>query len=144
MILQNRFALVTCLMFVSSIVFLHAGTPQADLGVTKLGPGQAAAGANITYTIEVINGGPDGASNATMNDPLPPSTTFVSLSAPNSWQCTTPAAGSNGTVNCVKTTFPAGGDDVFTLVVKIDPGTPAGTFLTNTWTVSTQSVDPNR
>ena len=143
MILQNRFALVTCLLFVSSIVFLHAGTPEADLGVTKSGPGQAAAGANITYTIEVVNGGPDGAANATMNDPLPPSTTFVSLSAPNGWQCTTPAAGSNGTVNCVNSSFPAGGDDVFTLVVKIDPQTPAGTFITNTVTVSTQSLDPN-
>src|SRR2546430_1406029 len=143
MILQNRFALVTCLMFVSSIVFLRAGTPEADLGVTKSGPGQAAAGANITYTIEVINGGPDGAANATMNDPLPPETTFAPLSAPTGWQCTPPAAGSNGTVNCVNSSFPAGGDDVFTLVVKIDPQTPAGTFITNMATVSTQSLDPN-
>jgi uncharacterized repeat protein (TIGR01451 family) len=144
MITQNRFALVACLLLGSSLALLHAGVPGgADLGVTKSGPAQAAAGANVTYTIEVTNGGPDAAANATMNDPLPASTTFVSVSAPNGWACTTPTAGSNGPVNCGNSSFPAGGDDTFTLVVNINPGTPAGTFITNTATVSTTVPDPN-
>ena len=76
---QNRFALVACFLLGSSLAPLHAGiSVGADLGVTKSGPSQAAAGANVTYTIEVTNGGPDAAANATMNDPLPASTTFVS------------------------------------------------------------------
>ena len=124
MIIRTRFPLIAFLLLASSLVFLHAGTlPEADLGVTKSGPPQAAAGANVTYTIEVINGGPNDAASATLNDPLPAGTTFVSLASPGGWQCTTPSQGSNGTVNCVKTSFVAGGDDVFTLVVNFDART---------------------
>jgi uncharacterized repeat protein (TIGR01451 family) len=141
---QNRFALFACFLLVSSLVPLYAGAPVgADLGVIKSGPAQAAAGANVTYTIDVANGGPENAVNATLNDPLPDGTTFVSLTSLSGWQCTTPAVGSNGVVNCVNTSFPAGGDDTFTLVVNIVPQTPAGTFITNTATVSSQAFDPN-
>src|SRR6266511_4588757 len=53
-----------------------------DLGVTKSGPDTIAPGSNITYTITVVNNGPDDAADATLNDPLPTDTTFVSLSPP--------------------------------------------------------------
>jgi uncharacterized repeat protein (TIGR01451 family) len=144
MIKQNGFALVACLLLGSSLASLYAGVPvSADLAVNKSGPPQAAAGANVTYTIEVTNGGPEAAANATLNDPLPSGTTFVSLTSPAGWQCTAPAPGSNGTVNCVNNSFPAGGDVIFTLVVNIVPQTPAGTFINNTATVTTQTFDPN-
>ncbi|MEY2509776.1 MAG: large repetitive protein [Verrucomicrobiota bacterium] len=144
MITQNRFAFAACFLLGSSLAPLNAGTPAgADLGVTKSGSSEAAAGANVTYTIEVTNGGPGAAANATMHDPLPASTTFVSLSGANGWACSTPAVGANGPVNCFNSSFPAGGDDTFTLVIKIDPRTPAGAFVTNTASVSTQTFDPN-
>jgi len=50
-----------------------AAPPEADLGVTKSGPDTVAPGSNVTYTITVINIGPDSADNATLTDPLPTS-----------------------------------------------------------------------
>jgi uncharacterized repeat protein (TIGR01451 family) len=143
--IKIRSALVASLLAASSLLLLRAGVnpTDADLGVTKSGPAQVAAGGNITYTIEVVNIGPGAAPTATLNDPLPPGTTFVSLMSPAGWQCTTPNAGGTGTVNCVNNSFPAGGDDVFTLVVNVNAQTPPGTTIVNTATVSTSTFDPN-
>jgi uncharacterized repeat protein (TIGR01451 family) len=114
----------------------------SDLGVTKTGPDQVAAGANITYTITVTNFGPDPSSNATLNDPLPGTTTFVSLSNPAGWNCTTPSMGANGTANCTNTNLAVNSDQVFTLVVNVPANTTPGTFITNIATVS-DPTDPN-
>jgi uncharacterized repeat protein (TIGR01451 family) len=153
MIIPSRLSLVAILLFVSSVVLLPSiKAQQADMGVSKTGPGQAAAGANVSYTIEVFNAGPDDAVNATVTDPLPaglmgqanePPMTFVSIAAPAGWSCTTPAVGSNGTVSCSDPTFVAGSDVFFTLIVQIPPATPPGTTFTNIATVSSQTGDPN-
>ncbi|HEV7378088.1 MAG TPA: Calx-beta domain-containing protein [Pyrinomonadaceae bacterium] len=116
---------------------------SADLGITKTASETVLAGSDLTYTIEVHNGGPDSADTATWNDPLPAGTTFVSLSGPVSWTCSTPTAGTNGTVNCSNPSFPVDGDDVFTLVVHVPSATEAGTFFSNTASVSTITFDPN-
>ena len=101
MIIPNRLSLIAILLFISSVVLLPSVKAQeADMGVSKTGPDQAAAGANVSYTIEVLNVGPDDAGTATLTDPLPSGMTFVSLSSPTGWNCSTPAVGSNGTVSC--------------------------------------------
>src|SRR5258705_9716626 len=72
----------------------------ADLSIFKnASPNPVAPGAGLTYSITLSNEGPD-ASNATLDDPLPPGTTFQSLNAPAGWSCTMPAAGANGTAHC--------------------------------------------
>ena len=74
---------------------------------------------------------------------LPARTTFRSLRAPAGWTCTTPAAGDIGTVSCRTASFPDGATATFTLVVRVNPGTVAGTVITNVATVSYTTSDPN-
>ena len=69
--------------------------------------------------------------------------TFVSLSAPAGWTCSSPAPGSGGTISCSNPSLAPPGGDVFTLVGHIDAGTPAGTLYTNTALVSSDLTDPN-
>jgi uncharacterized repeat protein (TIGR01451 family) len=113
---------------------------SADMSVTKSGPATATAGDQISYTIIVTNNGPDAAA-ATLIDPLPPDTTFVSLtknSGPPAL-CTTPPVGADGTVSCEFETLAAAASAQFTLVVEI--GNTSS--VTNTATVFTNSGDPN-
>src|ERR1044071_2352105 len=55
-----------------------AGEAQADLIMIKSGDEAVARGGTITYSLLVINDGPDTATNVTLTDPLPAQTTFVS------------------------------------------------------------------
>ncbi|MEO8502733.1 MAG: ExeM/NucH family extracellular endonuclease [Acidobacteriota bacterium] len=116
-------------------------TAAADLSVTKVGtPDPVSAGGDITYTITVNNAGPSNAASAALSDPLPASTTFVSLASPGGWSCTTPAVGVNGTVSCSNTSLGLG-NAVFTLVVHVDSQV-GGSTISNTVTVSTSTSDP--
>jgi uncharacterized repeat protein (TIGR01451 family) len=115
---------------------------SADISTTKTdSPDPANAGASLTYTITIGNAGPSAAANTAWSDTLPAGTTFVSLTSPGGWSCTTPAVGAGGTVNCSIATL-APGNAVFTLVVAIDPGIAAGTIIANTATASTTTSDP--
>ena len=138
---RTRFSLIATIIALWSAVFLPAAEAQvADLSVTKTAPDQATAGSDITYTIHLFNTGPDNSLTATLTDHLPGGTTFVSLGSPSGWTCGTPAVGSGGTVTCTKSSVPVGADDVFTLVVHIDPQTPPGTTITNGVSVSTPPI----
>jgi uncharacterized repeat protein (TIGR01451 family) len=117
--------------------------PSADLGVTKSGPDTVTAGANITYTITVINSGPDPAASTTLSDTLPATMTFVSLSSPTGWSCLTPAVGAGGAVTCTHPSLAITSGDVFTLVVNVTTDVSPGTFFTNTATISSTTQDPN-
>jgi uncharacterized repeat protein (TIGR01451 family) len=137
-------SLLAAFILLFSSGFLPAAKgQQADLAVTKDGPAQASAGSNITYTIHVINSGPDAAVAAQLFDALPANTTFVSFASAAGWGCSTPPVGSTGSVTCSNKVFSAPGDDTFTLVVNINPGASPGTFITNVATVSTATEDPN-
>lgn len=106
-------------------------TPTATLTVTKTGsPNPVDAGADLSYTITASNNGAVTLDLATVTDPLPPSTTFVSLASPGGWSCTTPAVGANGTVNCNMALMPGLSSAVFTLVVHI-PSNSAASPVTN-------------
>lgn len=120
----------------------QAFAQTADLLVTKSGPAGAAAGTNVPFAINVINSGPDDASNATLDDPIPPGMTFVSLTAPGGWVCSTPAVGAGGTVNCVNPLLASGSNADFSLVVAIPGGFPAGTVFTNIAAVTSATFDP--
>lgn len=52
--------------------------PTADVALTKAGPTQATVGSDVTYTLEVTNGGPDQATEVTVTDELPPGTLIAS------------------------------------------------------------------
>ncbi|HEV7509674.1 MAG TPA: IPTL-CTERM sorting domain-containing protein, partial [Thermoanaerobaculia bacterium] len=115
----------------------------ADISVTKVDtPDPVAAGANLTYTITVGNAGPSNAPTAGLSDTLPSGTTFVSLSSPGGWSCTTPAVGAGGTVTCSNPSMPLG-SAVFTLTVQVASSVANGTVLSNTATVTEVASDLN-
>jgi uncharacterized repeat protein (TIGR01451 family) len=116
---------------------------SVDLQVTKTGPASVNAGSNITYTIDVVNNGPDTASSVFLNDSVPAGTTFVSFAQNNGpvFNCTMPFAGTTGNINCLAPFLGNGQTAQFSLVV-MTTGTTAS--VSNTATVSTtDSTDSN-
>jgi uncharacterized repeat protein (TIGR01451 family) len=140
MIHTLRFLLVVLLTFICCSIPSAIGQTQqlADLAVTKSGPSQAAADSDVTYTVHVLNNGPDDSVQATLRDQVPAGTTFVSATRPAGWSCTT---NSNPLV-CTNNSVPNGADDVFTFVFHIDPNTAPGTVITNEVDIS-QPPDPD-
>jgi len=122
-------------------VYLLSNSLDADMAVTKTDlPDPVTAGGNVTYTITVSNAGPGPGNSASLSDPLPASTTFVSLVAAAGWTCSTPAVGANGTVSCTNPSVPAGANDVFTLVVATTGASVPS--ISNTATISATPNDP--
>lgn len=119
--------------------------PTADISVAKNGPASAGPDTDVTFTITVVNAGPDAATNVTLTDTLPGGMTFVSLSQGSgpAMSCVTPAGGSSGTITCSAATFLAGATASFTLIGHVPPGTSSGTVFMNVAAVSASSVDPN-
>lgn len=119
-------------------------TATTDLFVSKDGPGTAAAGSDVTFTITAGNGGPDDG-NISLSDTLPGTMTFVSItqnSGPALPCPTQPTPGSGGTINCMGT-LAAGETVTYSLVANIPGGTSPGTTFTNAATVSGNAFDPN-
>lgn len=115
----------------------------ADLSVTKTdAPDPVIAGTNLAYTVTVANVGPDAAATASWSDTLPAGTTFVSLTAPGGWSCSTPAVGAGGAVSCSIASLPVG-SAVFTLTVQVDVAFGAGVLASNTATVTSATSDGN-
>jgi uncharacterized repeat protein (TIGR01451 family) len=116
----------------------------ADLVVSNSGtPNPVVPGGNITYTQTVNNNGPQPALNVVFSEAIPSNTTFVSMPTPAGWTCTTPAVGATGNISC---TLPSNDPSVlstFTLVVKVGAGTPSGTTISDTDSVSSGVNDTN-
>jgi uncharacterized repeat protein (TIGR01451 family) len=111
---------------------------QSDYGIAlTASPDPVNAGTNVTWTMTVTNNGPSTGMTATVSLPLPASTTFVSVAPLAGWSCTTPPAGTNGTVTCsLATSMNPSSQAVFTVVSNVDSSTPSGTALSGTATVS--------
>lgn len=116
-------------------------TPFADVGIhTTDSPDPVLAAASITYTFTMTNFGPHTAENAQFVDNLAAGTTFESFSAPDGWNCTTPAVGSGGTITCTMTAIAIGAVQIFTLRAHV-PSATTGIVL-NHAVVSTTSTQP--
>ncbi|PYS59671.1 MAG: hypothetical protein DMF74_20725, partial [Acidobacteria bacterium] len=114
-----------------------------DLSVIKsASPVVVVPGNNITYTIGVTNNGPASATNAVMDDSIPPNTTFQSMSVPAGWTCITPAVNGTGSVHCTNGNLTVQLQN-FSLVVKVNSGTAPGSTISNTATVSSDTPDSN-
>jgi len=118
--------------------------PQADLTVSKSGPPSAGPNTDVSYNISVINGSPNDATSVTLHDLLPGTMTFVSFMQTGGpmMNCTVPAVGSGGAVDCAAAVFAANSTATFVLAGHIPSGTPSGTDFLNTATISS-SNDPN-
>jgi uncharacterized repeat protein (TIGR01451 family) len=116
---------------------------SADLSIAKTAsPDPVEAGENLSYEITLTNDGPSVSNGAAFSDPLPAGTSFVSLSSPAGWSCTTPAVGSGGTVDCSNPAPFFAGSAVFILDVQVDPAAAPGSTIGNTVTaISTNDPD---
>src|SRR5437016_1604915 len=125
------------------IVAASASAQSADLFANKSGPGTAAAGSNVTYTVTIGNVGPDDAVNAQMNDDLPAGMTFVSAvqTGGPTFTCSTPSVGGTGSVTCDLATFTAGSTATFDLTFNIPLATAPGTTFINTATAKSDTPD---
>jgi uncharacterized repeat protein (TIGR01451 family) len=115
----------------------------ADLSVTVTdSPDPVRADRLLTYTITVTNGGTSDAQGIQLSNAVPAHTTFVSFTAPAGWASVTPAAGGTGAVTASIPTVAAGASATFTLVVRVNPGTPVTTVITDTATVTSATFEP--
>ena len=123
---------------------LTVTSASADLSITKTGSASVQGGTNATYTITVMNNGPNNAQSVTLTDALPVGETFVSFSnfGEDAFLCTTPSVGGTGTISCTLGTFLAFNMDTFVIVVRISPSVAGGTTITNTATISSSTSDP--
>jgi len=111
-------------------------TPSADLAITKNGPATVTAGANVTYSITVTNGGPTDATGVSLTDTLPPELTFVSMT-----QTSGPAFNCNVTT-CTIATLPVGTTATFSLVAHVASSLTGASPVSNTANVSAATGDP--
>jgi uncharacterized repeat protein (TIGR01451 family) len=73
--------------------------PQVDLAVTTTDSADPVArGGQVTYTLNVVNNGPSGASNVELVNTLSPDVTFISASGPNGTNVTPPTGNSRDVV----------------------------------------------
>jgi uncharacterized repeat protein (TIGR01451 family) len=107
---------------------------RADLAVTKSRSpgGQVDAGTTVTYTATVTNNGPRYAGTVGMIDTMPSQTEFVSLTAPDGWNCfKQPDVGDSGAILCEKPAVAVDETATFTAKVKVACSVPNGTVVTS-------------
>jgi uncharacterized repeat protein (TIGR01451 family) len=114
-----------------------------DLSVDKLPHTQtAAAGQDVTWTVNVTNSGTAPTGTVTVTDTTPPNTTFVAVTPPAGFTCPTqPAAGGTGQVVCSGGPIAAGDTVGFTFTDQIASDIADATQITNT--ASATGLDPN-
>jgi len=113
-----------------------------DLVVSVTGPaGSVEACGTASYTFEVRNDGPDTAIATVVSFPIDSNTTFQSLTVPAGWTCTTPAVGGTGTATCTRPVFASGASSTFVLEVRVNCGTPVGTVILGSASVTSDSVE---
>jgi uncharacterized repeat protein (TIGR01451 family) len=130
-------------------VTVVASVTQADLQVVSktVSPNPVNAGEDLTYTISVINNGPDSATNVVVTD------TLASLIAVGGFRSATPSQGSctpsgvtNGasvSLSCNLGSLANGGTATVTVVVRPSRATTGS--RTNTATITSNDIgDPNR
>jgi uncharacterized repeat protein (TIGR01451 family) len=113
--------------------------PAADLVVTKTGPATAAAGTDVTYTVEVRNIGEVDALAVTLTDQIPEGMFYVSSAAPPGYECVAREVD----VVCGGGTLPVGATATFTFVFHINVEAEPGTTFTNIATATSQSPEGN-
>ena len=107
---------------------------NAPLSITETGPGTACPGDTFTYHLTVNNGGSSTAQGVTISDPLPPNTTFLSVSGTGGLANACSHNGSSpGTVTCFGN-LPSG-QSTADIRVALAAGAPNG-VLANTATIT--------
>ncbi|HEX7709119.1 MAG TPA: C25 family cysteine peptidase, partial [Thermoanaerobaculia bacterium] len=126
------------------ITGVRSGCVDMQVTTNSDSPDPVFAGNNITYTQVVRNNSTNvPAQNVTFTQTTPAGTTFVSMTPPAGWSCTTPSIGGTGTVSCTYSgPFPANTSSPnFIFVVATDPALADGSTITQPASVSTTSPE---
>src|ERR1051326_8536639 len=141
----SRAGLVQTAALLFAILLLGGGTSamaqSADMAITKVGPASALTGTNATYTITIINNGPNSASTVSVSDTFPAGTSFVSAShssGAGAFSCGVAVA----VLTCSAPTVVNGEVDTFVLVLQIG-NVPNNTIISNTANVISATADGN-
>jgi uncharacterized repeat protein (TIGR01451 family) len=123
-------------------------TPDADLSISVGdSPDPITPNNDITYTVTVLNSGPDTATNVNMNTFNNGTLRYQSIVVPSGWNCPSqPSVGSAPTFTCTNASFANGATSTFTVVVRADPtilGLNDGTVSTAFSVNSGNVADPN-
>lgn len=117
----------------------HAGS--ADLSITNTTmPNPATVRKNLTYGMNVINNGPDMATNVQVRDALPGGVTLVSATFNRIGGAPSPCTGTT-TITCDIGTLGVGGLQGAAVIVVVRPDLIG--LLTNTATVTANEPDPD-
>lgn len=115
---------------------------SADVSIGVIAtPDPVIAGTQLTYSVNIINGGPSDALAVAVSEATPANTTFATLGAPPGWSCTTPTPGTAGMITCTNPALAAGGTASFSLVVNVLPSVPEGSTIAASATVGSASPD---
>jgi uncharacterized repeat protein (TIGR01451 family) len=113
--------------------------PSADLSLTTQTPSaQIVAGDSFTYTVQLINSGPDDAADVIFSDVAPAGVTFTSCIS-TLGTCTV----SGGAASLNLGTVPNGESVTITIQATLSTTATDGTTLTNTPSVSSSTHDPD-
>ncbi len=116
---------------------------SADLSASMFAPFQVSAGANVTFTLLVKNNGPNEAQNVQIKIGTASNANLISsdqITGPPSTWVVAPQA-TNGTGVCTIETLPVNAEAGFSFVYRIDPGTPKGSSVATTATVSSGTLE---
>jgi uncharacterized repeat protein (TIGR01451 family) len=104
----------------------------ADLAIAKAGPAATTRGQDLTYTITVVNNGPDDAASVEVADPTPAGLDFVSSSG----DCVTPFP-------CTLGLLAAGASRSITATFRVPSGYAGPARIENRASLSSATPDPN-
>jgi len=111
----------------------------ADLAVTKAASSATIiVGSSVTYTITLVNNGPDSASSITVTDNLPATLTFVSCASTGAGVCG--GSGNNRIVSF--SSLASGATATITIVANLACSVSNGQIIGNTATVTSIVLDP--
>jgi len=117
----------------------------ADLAITNTASSPTVvAGSNVTLTGVITNQGPSAAAGPVFTENIPTNTTFVSVSGPPGWSCSSFVYNGTTIAECVDNS-PLGVNSpaTFSVVVNVPLATTAGTVITATDNVNSATPDPN-
>ena len=130
---------------ITSFTVVDEDNPVADVAITKGAiSATASSGAQVLFSIEVINNGPSDAAAVEVADAVPANTTFESfsqLSGPT-FTCTNPNVGETGTSTCSITSLARGASAVF-IGTYLAGAVTSGSVISNSASATTTTNDPN-
>ncbi|OGJ74039.1 hypothetical protein A2217_00110 [Candidatus Peribacteria bacterium RIFOXYA2_FULL_55_28] len=111
--------------------------PQADLRIAKTGPSTVVRGNTVSYTLTATNGGPDTATNVTVQDPIPSGLTF------NPSASSTSCVQNGSNVLCNNLTLVNGQSQNFTVAFSVPSTYTCNGTIQNSASVASSTTDPN-